>query len=235
MFLNLLIIVFLWTSLFEGRRALFGYSETEMFTYILLSSLIANFVLASRTANIAQEIVDGSIMNYILKPISFFKYTLTRDLADKVLNIIFGIVETAIVIILFKKNIVVQTDVFVYIVFFMFFFFGLCISFFVNLMLSFIGFWTVEFWAPRFIFFILVFFLSGMYFPLDILPKPLYFAFLLTPFPYLYYLPTKIYLHGFSQPILFESTMCVAWLLITYKLTKYMWAKGMKSYAFFGR
>ncbi len=235
MVLNLFIIYFLWQSVFEGKSSLFGYSKTQMLSYILLSSLISNFVLATRTVDIAGEIISGNIINYILKPISFFKYYFARDLTDKILNIFFAVVEISLIIILFKPPVYLQNNFFIYIPFVIFIFLGTLISFFISLNLSFIGFWSNEVWAPRFIYFILVFFLSGTYFPLDILPKPIYYFLLLTPFPYFYYLPTKIYLRGINYNLFFEIVVCSVWVYLSYYLAKFFWRKGLKSYSFFGR
>jgi len=235
MILGLFIIYFLWQSVFEERESLFGYSKTQMLTYILLSSLISNFVLATRTVDVAGEILSGDIINYILKPISFFKYYLARDFTDKLLNIFFASIEILLIIILFKPPVFFQNNVSVYALFIIFIFLGTLISFFVNLSLSFIGFWSNEIWAPRFIYFILIFFLSGTYFPLDILPKPIYYFLLLTPFPYFYYLATKIYLQGISHNLFVGVLISLIWVYLSYNLAKFLWQKGLKSYSFFGR
>jgi ABC-2 type transport system permease protein len=233
--LNLFIIYFLWQSIFEGRGSLFGYSKTQMLTYILLSSLVSDFVLGTTTGAIAGEILSGSIINYILKPLSFFKYCLARDLTDKIINISCAVVEIILIIIFFKPPIFLQENVFVFFPFLIFILLGTLISFFINLCLSFIGFWSNEVWAPRFVYGILIFFLSGTYFPLDILPRPIYYFLLLTPFPYLYYLPTKIYLQGMTQHLFIEVAICLVWVYLSYHLTRFLWQKGLKSYSFFGR
>lgn len=233
--LNLFIIYFLWNSIFEKNQVLFSYTRSQMLTYILLSSLISSFVFASRTVDIAGQIIQGDIINIILKPINFFKYHLTRDLSDKLLTICFTTIEISIIIFFFKPGIYIQQNIFNLLIFLLFVIFGVLISFFISISLSFIGFWTPETWSPRFIYFILIFFLSGTYFPLDILPKPIYYILLATPFPYLYYLPTKIYLSGATPDLFFAMIICVVWIFLTYNLSRFLWDKGLKSYNFFGR
>lgn len=233
--LGLLIVYFLWSSFFEKSQLIFGYSITQMLTYILISGLVSNFVLASRTQDVAGEIVNGNIINYILRPVSFFKYIAARDLADKAMNIIFTIFEVVLIILLLKPTLFVQTNPLYLVLFFVFLGLGVATSFFINLMLSFVGFWTPEVWAPRFIFFMIVFFLSGSYFPLDILPPPIYHALLLTPFPYLYYLPARIYLGVDSSLLPFYLIASAGWMMITYFLAKKIWQKGLLTFSFYGR
>lgn len=233
--LNLFIIYFLWNSIFEKNQILFGYTRSQMLTYILLSSLISGFVFATRTVDIAGQIIQGDIINIILKPINFFKYHLARDLADRLLTIFFATIEISAIIYFFKPEIYIQQNFLILLIFLIFVFFGVLISFFISISLSFIGFWTPETWSPRFIYFILIFFLSGTYFPLDILPRPIYYLLLATPFPYLYYLPTKIYLSGAKPDLFFAMIVCIVWIFLTYRLAKFLWNKGLKSYNFFGR
>lgn len=233
--LNLIIIYFLWQSIFEKRRALFGYSKTQMTTYILLSSLMANFVLGTRTVDLANEILSGDIINYLLKPISLFKYYLARDLADKILNLVFAVFEISLLVVFFRPRIFFQNNFLAFFLFGVFIFLGTLISFFLSLTLSFVGFWTNEVWAPRFVYMMVIFFLSGTYFPLNILPKPVYYLLLLTPFPYFYFLPVKIYLFGFDNLWVVEMVVAFVWVYLSYQLSRFVWQKGIKSFAFFGR
>lgn len=233
MFLNMLFSFFLWSSVFDTRAVFGQYPEHAMISYILYVSLISTFVLGSRTGEIGYRIQDGSIINLLLKPISFFKYYLARDLADKAMNISFAIIELLLVVFLFKATLIPPQQPFL---FFLFFINGVLISFFINLMLSFMAFWTAEIWAPRFLFTMLVFFVSGSYFPLNLLPEPIYRIFLATPFPYLFYLPTQM-LIGHMEPGMLtqEIFFSFAWVIGLYIAARYMWTRGNKSFSFWGK
>lgn len=233
--LNLLVIYFLWSAFFETSHVILGYTAQQMITYILVSSIASNFVLASRTQDVAGEIVSGSIINYILKPISFFRYIGARDAADKLVNLTMTIFEISLIVWLLKPSIFIQTNPIYIFLFLLFLTLGVLTAFFISLSLSFVGFWTPEVWGPRFIFYMIVFFLSGSYFPLDILPTPLYVALLTTPFPYLYYLPSRIYLGVDLQFIPLYLFASLFWLFVMYQLTSKIWQKGLRSFSFYGR
>ena len=192
--------------------------------------------MGTRTSDVAGDINDGRIINYLLKPVSFFSYIFTRDMADKLMNTLFVFIELGIVIVLFHPPLVTPNNHLGIALIFLVN--GIFISFFINLLLSFIGFWTTEVWGPRFLFLMLVFFLSGSYFPLDLLPSTIYRLILLTPFPYLYYLPTKILItKDISQiPNLFQSFIVSSlWSLASWRLALFVWSKGNKSFSFWGR
>lgn len=232
---TLLIKYFLWTAVYASTSSLFGYTKEQMITYVLLSSVISSFVLATKTADVAGEIVQGKIIDFVLRPIDFFRFQVARDLADKIMNFSLQIVEITGLIFVLQPQLYIQTDPMAYLWLSIFLIYGVIISFFINLSVSFLGFWTPEVWAPRFVMFMLVLVFSGGYFPLDIVPKGLYYALFLTPFPYLYFLPTRAYLGlPFDEGVIFVFTGAL-WVLLSYALARHMWNKGLHSFSFFGR
>ncbi len=227
-FLNLLIILFLWEAGLNSTPS--SLEKQAFFSYLIYAITISYLVLGTRTTDIAAEINSGTIINLLLKPISFFRFYFFKDLADKMINLSFALFEAFIALQIFQiklippQQIVPGTILLIN---------GIMISFFINLLLSFIGFWSRETWGPRFIFFILVSFLSGAYFPLHLLPKTIYSLLLLTPFPYLYYLPTKIFL-GEKFPF-FIILSSFFWCFLSYLIAKKVWQLGNKNFSFWGR
>jgi len=234
-FLGFLITFFLWFSVFENRFTFGSYTKTQLLSYIFFANIVSNFVLGTRTIDIASDIINGTIMNYILKPISFFKYYLSRDLADKLLNLVFVVFEVWFLFILFRPPIIIPQSTIYHLISIIFLIIGTLISFFISLSLSFIGFWSNEIWSPRFLFLTTVFFISGSYFPLDLLPSRIYDLLILTPFPYLFYFPTQLFLGKFHliNPIVIISS--AFWLIFFGFFTQWLWLKGNRSYSFFGR
>lgn len=234
-FLGFLITFFLWFSVFENRFTFGSYTKTQLLSYIFFANIVSNFVLGTRTIDVASDIINGTIMNYLLRPISFFKYYFSRDLADKLLNLVFVVFEVWLLIILFHPPIIIPQSTINYLASIIFLIVGTLISFYISLCLSFIGFWSNEIWAPRFLFLTSVFFLSGSYFPLDLLPKPVYQLMLITPFPYLFYLPTQVFLGKFYliNPVVIISSLF--WLVFFGFFASWLWIKGNRGYNFFGR
>ena len=233
MVLGTLVTVFLWMAVFDGKSRFGYYSREQMLSYILFSSLITTLVSSTRTSELAAQIQDGSIMNLLLKPISVFSYYAALDVGDKCMNIFFGIIEFVGIVLLFHVPLVAPQAILLCLFFLAC---GIIISFFINLMLSFIGFWTPDVWAPRFLFTIIVFFVSGTYFPLDLLPEPIYRVLLLTPFPYLFFLPARILVGGAQAPYLIQQMICALfWTGGTYFAARLIWKKGITEFSFWGK
>lgn len=228
-----LITLFLWLGVFDTMMTFGHYSKVQMMSYLLYTGLIATLVSSTRTTNLAYEIQSGGIMNILLKPLSIFTYYATIDTVDKLMNIFFGLIEFFLIVSFLKIPLVPPQSL---IFFFFFLFAAVYISFCINLLLSFIGFWTPEVWAPRFLFMMIVYFVSGTFFPLDLLPPLLYKIFLFTPFPYLYYLPAKLLVSGpETQHIIQQSLSVLVWCVILSVITRVVWKKGIREFSFWGK
>lgn len=235
MVLGVMIIYFLWWSVFSGRRVFLGYGVEQMMTYVLLTNVIGAVIYATKTIELAGNILNGNIINYLLKPLSFLRYLLSREIADKLINASFAVVEIGLLIIVFKPTLYIQTDPGAWLFFFISICIGVVIHFFMSFTISLLAFWTTEVWAPRFIFWILMTMLAGAYFPIDILPKYIYYALFLTPFPYLTFLPAKIYLTGLTPSLYIPFLMGIGWVFVMYYFAKRVWRKGLREFSFFGR
>ncbi len=234
--LQLLTIYFLWFSILPQNKSLLGYTQSTMLTYVLGISLIGSIVLSSRSYIVGEEINSGNLLNFLLKPINYFKYWFSKDIGDKSMNIVFSIIELTILFIILKPPFFFQTNLAYISLFFFSVVLSVILYFFFNLLLGFIGFWNPEVWAPRFIFIILLNFFAGAIFPLDILPGKIYLFLKLLPFPYLLYFPLKIYLGKLNFVEIFTGlTISFVWVILIYILVKFIWAKGLKAYTAYGR
>lgn len=93
--LQIFLVFFLWDTVFSNsQRVVFGYDRAKILTYVFGLVLVRAFVLSARAVDVGGEVARGDLSNYLLKPISYFKYWLTRDLSSKALNLIFAVFET---------------------------------------------------------------------------------------------------------------------------------------------
>lgn len=229
--LQLLTIYFLWNAILPPGKSFIGYTQSLMLTYIFGTSLVSSIVLSSRIWEVADEINSGLLSNLLLRPINYFVYWFAKNLGDKALNIVFSIVEITLLYVILHPPIYIQTNGLLIIVFLISLIIGMLIQFCIDFLLSFVGFWSSETWAPRFIFYMLISFFSGGLFPLDILPKGIFLFFQSLPFAYLLYFPLKIYLGQLSTlEIIKGFFLSILWTLILFTSMKFIWKKGLQTY-----
>ena len=234
--LQLLSMYFIWLFVVPENGTFSGYTQASMLTYVLAGAFINDIIFSTRTTAIASEINDGTLTNFLIRPMSYLKYHFFRDFGDKAMNILFSLIEISIILFLLKPPFIFQTNLMVLLLLIISIALGVVMHFFISIMIGFIGFWSNEGWGPRFIFYQAVGFFSGSLFPLDVLPKQVFNLIELLPFTYLTFFPTKIYLGELSSiEIVKGFVICSVWILLLFFLSQYVWRKGLKVYTAQGR
>lgn len=233
--LQLLTIYFLWLTVTPDRGQIFGYTQASILTYVLGASLLGSIVLSTRTQEIGENINSGDLSMFLSRPWNYFVYWFARDIGDKAFNIGFSIVELLILYFILKPELVLQFDISIILLTIFAVTLAVFLNFFIGCLLGMVGFWSPDVWAPRFIFFVLVGFLAGGTFPLDIFPQWLQTAFQYSPFTYLVYFPLKIYLESFSySQIISGFSIALVWTVVLYFATMFVWRRGLRIYSSHG-
>lgn len=233
--LQLLLVYFIWWTVFQTEKQIFGYTQESILTYILISAVIRAIVLSSRTMDVANQINDGSVVNFLIKPLGFIQYYLSRDLADKLLNIFFVVFEITLIIFLLKPQIIIQTNLNTLILFILATTGGIIVYFCIGFIISLLSFWVENSWGPMFLMFIFLEGFGGALFPIDILPKGVFNFLMLTPFPYLIYFPSKLYSGGFStDQLLIYFSILSFWVIGLWVILRWAVNAGLRHYTAVG-
>lgn len=229
--LSVLTTFFLWHAVFLGRTGIFNYQRDQMLTYMLMILFTAAVVLSTRAYKIAEDINTGNLKTFLLQPASYLGLTAAREVTDKLINIVFSLFEFGLLLFLLRPVIIFPQSIGTIVLYLLALFLGAVIYFAFGIILSCLGFWSREVWAPRFLFYIVVTFLSGMYFPLDIVEGPIRTMLSILPFGYLVYFPISIFLERlpFTQ-LLNGFTIAVFWVIALLLLSKHLWRKGLRTY-----
>lgn len=237
--IQIVIVFFLWDTVFAGPNSnIFGYDRSKILTYVFGLIIVRAFVLSARAVDVGGEVSSGDLNNYLVKPISYFKYWLTRDLSSKALNIVFAIFETLILFLLLKPPFYLQTNPFLILAFLLSSFLAMLIFFYFLFITSAVPFWSPEStWGAQFLLInVFVEFLSGALFPLDILPAIAQKILNYTPFPYLIFFPVEVYLGKITGPALVSGlAVSFIWVFILAVVMKNIWGRGFKVYEAYGR
>ena len=235
--MQILVVYILWSSLLVGSSGFGVYSRSHLLTYILLTMVIRTIVFSSRTVDVSDMISGGDLSNFLVKPINFFKYFFSLDLGNKAMNLVFSVFEFSAFVYIFKPPFFLQGGALPIIIFALLLVLATFVYYFINMCLGFLAFYTPEnVWAPRFLFFMILDFMAGALFPLDILPGPVFKLLMLTPFPYFLYFPIAVYLGKFTGwPLLAYSFVGIFWAAVLMRLTVYLWGRGLRAYEAWGQ
>ncbi|OGM26662.1 hypothetical protein A3D00_00990 [Candidatus Woesebacteria bacterium RIFCSPHIGHO2_02_FULL_38_9] len=236
--LQVFLIFFLWDTVFSNpNTVIFGYDRSKILTYVFALMIAKAFVLSSRSVDIAGEVSQGLLTNYLVRPVNYFKYWFARDLSSKALNLIFVSLEVGALFIILKPPFFFQTNLAQLGLTIVSLSIAICLFFLLLAVFNLFPLWYPEqAWGATFLLLIFVDFLGGGVFPLDILPPFLQKIIYLTPFPYLLFTPIQIYL---GKVGLVESLKAIGislvWLIILIRVLQGVWKVGLKVYRSEGR
>ncbi len=232
--ISTLMALTIWTTAYTSASVQLSYDQSQMITYIFLTGILQSIVLATALQGLTTFIYSGQLSFLLTKPINVYSYLATQDLADKLKNIFFIVIESILLYLIFKPSVALP-DLSILLIFGLVVMAGVIINFFISLIFGAFGFWSPESWGPRFLFYTLIMFTSGTLFPLDILPKIIQNIMYLTPLPYLSFVQTQIFLGRISRadwPLILSGL--IFWMLSLGLIAIYLWRKGLRNYSAMG-
>jgi ABC-2 type transport system permease protein len=230
-------VISLWRAVYEsGQSTVGGYTLSQMISYYLVLTIVDSLTAVSEDDwQIAADIKDGNISQFLVKPIDYLTYRLCLFGAGRLIYTAVAAIPVAVFIWLHRDYFVFPADALTA------FWFGVSLvltgllQFLLSYTLALMAFWLLEVSTLIFIVFALEYIAGGHLFPIDILPPLLVKVLLLTPFPYQLYFPVSIYVGKATGAALYTGLAIQAlWVLAGYLLARFVWHRGMRKYSAVG-
>jgi len=238
-FIPLFAMLSLWRTVYSAPGAatsLSGYSQAQMIFYYLLVAVVDVLTAVNEDDwQIAADIREGNISQFLLKPIDYLWYRLCLFFSGRIAFISMAAVPLAVFIFCFRQYFVAPASMTAFIAFPVSLFLTALLQFFVSYTMAMLAFWLLEISTFIFILFAFEYVASGHLFPLDLLPPALERVLFFTPFPSMLYTPIGIYMGKITgTDVLRGLVVQLAWVLAGYALARFAWRHGIKKYAAFG-
>jgi ABC-2 type transport system permease protein len=181
---------------------------------------------------IAADIKDGNISQFLLKPIDYLWYRFCLFLSGRLTYLAVAGLPLAIFILCFHEYFVLPADGLTLVLFLVSVALTALLQFFMSYTMAMLAFWVLEVSTFIFILFAFEYLASGHLFPLDILPPSLARVLDFTPFPYQLFFPVSIYM-GKTSGVELARGLAIqfAWVIAAYALARFAWNRGIKKYA----
>ena len=238
-FIPLFAMLSLWRTIYAHNPGVAGHSgftQAQMVFYYLLVAVVDVLTAVNEDDwQIAADIREGNISQFLLKPVDYLWYRLSLFFAGRIAFVAMAALPLAGFIFCFRSYFVGPADGAAFGVFLVSLVLTALLQFFISYAMAMLAFWLLEISTLIFILFAFEYLASGHLFPLDILPPGLKQVLFLTPFPYQLYFPIEIYLGKISGAGLWSglAVQCL-WVFAAYAFARYMWRRGVKHYAAFG-
>jgi len=233
-FIPLFAMLALWQKIGGAQHS--GWTRAEMIFYYLLVAVVdVSTAVNEDDWQIATDIREGNISQFLLKPIDYLWYRLCLFFSGRVAFVMMAFVPLAIFIFCFRNYVVLPASAAAWIVFPFSLVLTALLQFFISYAMAMLAFWLLEISTLIFILFAFEYIASGHMFPLDLFSSPLFHALMFTPFPYEMYFPVAIYMGKISGADLWGGLFVqLGWVIAAYLLARFMWQRGVKKYSAFG-
>jgi ABC-2 type transport system permease protein len=237
-FIPLLATIYLWRRIYEGKAGadVGGYSLKEMTSYYLIVTIVDVLTAVSEDDwQIAADIKDGNISQFLVKPIDYLTYRLFLFVSGRAIYLLVSVVPLGLFIFFMRHYFIVPADPWTTACFLLSVLLTGLLQFFISYAMAMLAFWVLEVTTFIFILFAFEYLASGHLFPLDILPPALQHVLDFTPFPYQMYFPVSIYMGKTSGDALMQGLMIQAcWVAAAYLVARLAWHRGIRKYSAVG-
>jgi ABC-2 type transport system permease protein len=236
-FIPLFAMLSLWRTIYAGNgSAIAGYTLAQMISYYLLVAVVDVLTAVNEDDwQIAADIREGNISQFLLKPMDYLWYRLCLFISGRVTFMAVAVVPLVIFIACFGRYFVLPPSAAAFGVFLISLVLTALLQFFISYAMALLAFWVLEVSTFIFILFAFEYLASGHMFPLDILPPTLKHLLYFTPFPYQMYFPVSIYMGKIAGADLLRGMLVQAgWVLAGYGFARFMWQRGVRHYGAFG-
>lgn len=231
----MLATILLWRAVFASnpdRGEVAGYTLGAMTSYYLLILVVdALTAVTEDDWQIAADIREGRISQFLLKPIDYLTYRLCLFLAGRLVYTAAAVLPALAFILLLREHFVWPAEPMVWLAFALSLVLTGLLQFLISYTMALLAFWLLKISTFVFILFAFEYLAGGHLFPIDILPPAIAQALYWTPFPYQLYFPVSIYLGRVEGAAMWQGlAIQAAWVGLVYGLARWVWRRGIRHY-----
>ncbi|KYH34246.1 ABC-2 family transporter protein [Clostridium tepidiprofundi DSM 19306] len=234
-FVPIIAMIFLWTAIFRDNTTVGGYTLNMMLTYLITARFLHQVIVPDFFWDVSEEIKNGSLSMYLIKPISYIKYWFFKALGNKSQNLVMTIIPILLIALIFRNNIVLNSSIEKIVYFIVACSIAYVLYFLIFMLFSLLSFWFLEISSFFYTLYMFIEFFSGSLIPINLLPATIKNILKYLPFQYLVYFPIKIYLAEITINEIYTGLFVqVIWIAVIAIGIKFLWKLGIKKFEAYG-
>ena len=229
--------IFLWQAVYADKGGnVGGYALSQMISYYLLVTVIDAFTaVAEDDWQIAGDIKDGQISQFLVRPINYLAYRFWLYLSGRLIYTTVALVPVGVFVFVLREHVVLPPSLGAGLVFVASLAMAALLQFMIACTMALLAFWVLDVSTFIFIQFAFEHIASGHLFPVDILPVWMSRLMMMTPYPYMLYFPAGVYLGRIRGGELWGG-LCIqaVWVVLVFLLLQAVWRRGVRRYSAVG-
>lgn len=224
----LIIVFFLWKSIYAEENIIGGMTFSEVLIYIVLATAMFNFMDMAVVWVMGKNIQDGKIVLDLLKPIGYQRYLFWSFSGNFIMQFTLTFLPTFIaVFILTSGTITLGTNLLYFVISIIM---AIVINFNIDFIVGTICVYTESIWGINIMKQVVVLFLSGATIPISFFPEKLKMVVYYLPFQSIYNAPLTILINNdmVKRNLIVTLGMQLMWCIVTIILSKSFWKISLR-------
>lgn len=228
-------MVFLWMGVYRFGGSLGNLSLASLITYYFFGYLLSRLMAVHFDENLVDQVRDGTIARFFIKPISFFTFTFAGELAWKILSLFISVIPISLAVWWLLPGVLQPISANLILPLFLYIVLGLILDCLFSFMVVIGAFYFDQGRALSHVKWIFASLFNGSLLPLAFYPPWMRgFAYFL-PFQYQFAVPTQLYQRQLSVTQAYSGLFAeLLWLIGLSFLVKFMWRQAAKRFTAVG-
>ncbi|MBS0662795.1 MAG: ABC-2 family transporter protein [Verrucomicrobia bacterium] len=234
---HLAVVFILWGAAYSGTKAIGGFSFGQTLTYFLVMLVMQFFVGAfNEDYQISEEIRNGLINQFLLKPINYFLYRFSIFVAARLVTGLLILLPLLVAVPLLHDYLTLPSDLWRLPLGLVAMVQSALIQFSIAYCFGMLTFWFLEIQGFVILSMAVESILGGQMFPLDLLPGGIYRAAQFLPFYYQTYFPVAIFTGRLNDPGAVAQGLAIqfGWVVILLSVNQLLWTRGLRRHTAVG-
>jgi ABC-2 type transport system permease protein len=228
---HLIVVFLLWGAAYAGNSSIGGFSLNETLTYFVMLLVLQFFISAfNEDYQISEDIRNGLINQFLLKPINYFGYRFSVFAAARLVSGALILVPLAVALPWLIHRLTFPLDGWRLALGLPAMALSALIQFGIAYCFGLLTFWFLEIQGFVLLSMAVESVLGGQMFPLDLLPPGAFRVAQFLPFYYQMYFPAAIFTGRVKAPMDAVQGLAIefCWALILLGLAQLLWVRGLR-------
>ena len=234
---HLAVVFILWGAAFEGAQDIGGFDLRQTLTYFITLLVLQFFISAfNEDYQISEEIRNGLINQFLLKPINYFLYRFSIFIAARLVSGSLVFVPLLIAFPVIGEYLTYPLDAWRFGIGIPAIILSALIQFCIAYCFGMLTFWFLEIQGFVILSMAIEALLGGQIFPLDLMSPDIFAASMLLPYPYQMYFPAAIFTGRITDPtaIALGFGIQAFWVLVLLGVNHLLWTRGLRRHTAVG-
>lgn len=233
---HLLVAFILWGAIFQGTPEIGGFDVRQTMTYFIMLLVLQFFIGAfNEDYQISEEIRNGLINQFLLKPINYFLYRFSIYLSARLVSGLLVLLPLLLALPFLHDYLALPSELWRIAAGLPAMLLAGLIQFSIAYCFGLLTFWFLDIQGFVILSFAVETVLGGQMFPLDLMPEWVFRLSQWLPFYYQMYFPAAIFTGRIGPELVVQGLVAqVGWVVALLLLNQFLWSRGLRRHTAVG-